>query len=173
MKCSWGVKCYGSAYTNVCTTVAVKCTYEHSSLWTIIWKEVSLLFNIIRVKQSMYSPGHALRVPGVWGYQISWQSAHEDGKVVSPRHRPLLTLRNIPGTHLCWSVSRPQGHSAAGRIKSIKISNNTIGNRTRDLPTCAAVPQSTAPRVPQYSTAMKPNRLKRAEHGVMTSSHLV
>ena len=28
-------------------------------------------------------------------------------------------------------LSRSQGHSAAGRIKSIKNSNNTIGNRTR------------------------------------------
>ena len=27
----------------------------------------------------------------------------------------------------------------------MKISNNTIGNRTRDLPVCSTVPQSTAP----------------------------
>ena len=41
-------------------------------------------------------------------------------------------------------LSQPQGHSAAGRIMSMKNSNDTIGNRTRDLPTCSAVPQSTA-----------------------------
>ena len=29
---------------------------------------------------------------------------------------------------------------------SMKNSNDTIGNRTRDLPACSAVPQSTAPR---------------------------
>jgi hypothetical protein len=29
--------------------------------------------------------------------------------------------------------------------KKKKISNDTIGNRTRDLPACTAVPQSTAP----------------------------
>jgi hypothetical protein len=29
---------------------------------------------------------------------------------------------------------------------SMKNSNNTIGNRTRDLPACSAVPQPTAPR---------------------------
>ena len=34
---------------------------------------------------------------------------------------------------------RPQDHSAAGRIISIKNSNDTIGNRTRDLPSCSAV----------------------------------
>jgi len=33
--------------------------------------------------------------------QISRQSAHEDGKVVSPTHRPLLSPGNIPGTHFC------------------------------------------------------------------------
>jgi len=32
---------------------------------------------------------------------------------------------------------------------SMKNSNDTIGNRTRDLPTCSAVPQPTAlPRAP-------------------------
>jgi hypothetical protein len=40
-----------------------------------------------------------------------------------------------------------QGHSAAGRIKSTKNTNGTIGNRTRDLTACSAVPQPTAPRV--------------------------
>jgi chorismate synthase len=41
-------------------------------------------------------------------------------------------------------MSRPQGHIAAGRIMSMKKSNDTIGNRTRDLPTCSALPQPTA-----------------------------
>jgi hypothetical protein len=31
------------------------------------------------------------------------------------------------------------------RIMSVKKSNDTIGNRTRDLPACSAVPQPTAP----------------------------
>jgi hypothetical protein len=35
--------------------------------------------------------------------------------------------------------------SVTGRIMSIKNSNDTIGNRTRDLPVCIAVPQPTAP----------------------------
>jgi len=42
-------------------------------------------------------------------------------------------------------LSQPQGHSAAGRIMSMKKSNDTIGNWTRDLLACRAVPQQTAP----------------------------
>jgi hypothetical protein len=47
---------------------------------------------------------------------------------------------NIPGTHFCQRLSRSQGHSAAGRIMSMKNSNYTNGNRTSDLPACSAVP---------------------------------
>jgi hypothetical protein len=38
---------------------------------------------------------------GGLGPQISRQSAHEGGKVVSPTHRPPLPPGNIPGTHFC------------------------------------------------------------------------
>jgi len=37
------------------------------------------------------------------------------------------------------------GHSAAGRIMSMKNSNDTNGKRTRDLPACSAGPQAAAP----------------------------
>ena len=51
------------------------------------------------------------------------------------------------------SLSRPQGHKATGRIKSLKNSSDFIGNRTRDVPGCSAVPQPTAPpRTPGIKT---------------------
>jgi len=51
----------------------------------------------------------------------------------------LYTLQNIPDTHFCYTLSQPQGHSAAGRITSLKNSNDTIGNQTRDLPSRGAM----------------------------------
>ena len=54
----------------------------------------------------------------------------------------------IPGTHFCQKLSRPQAHSAAGRVIwviSVKIFNYTIGNGTRDLPAYSTVPQPSAP----------------------------
>jgi len=67
-------------------------------------------------------------------------------KVVNPRQRSPLPRGNIPVTYFSYWLSQPQGHSSAGRIMSMKNLNDTIGNRTRDLPACRAVPQP--PRAP-------------------------
>ena len=45
----------------------------------------------------------------------------------------------LPFTHFCYRLSRPQGRSEN------EIYNDTIGNRTRDLPACNTVSQPTAP----------------------------
>jgi hypothetical protein len=91
-----------------------------------------------KVKQSHYRPGQALRVPGGWGFQISRQSSHEGGKIVSPTRRSPLPSGIIPGTHFCLRLGQSQDHSAAGRIMPLKNSSDAIGNRTR-FETCRGI----------------------------------
>ena len=76
--------------------------------------------------------------------RISRQSVLEGSKVVSPTHRPPLRPEYIPRDHFCYRLSQHHGHSAAEKMKLIKNPNNTIGNRTHDLPVFSAVPQPTS-----------------------------
>ena len=89
---------------------------------------------IVKVKQSHYRLGQALRVPGGWGSQISRQSAHESGRVVRHTHRPPL-LASVRGWVDTRSILRPEEYC------QWKI--DTVWNRTRDLPTCSVIPQPT------------------------------
>jgi hypothetical protein len=66
-----------------------------------------------------------------------------DGGEVSPTRWLPFTPRKNSGTHFCSTLSRPQGHSAAGKVRSIEKSSDIIGNHTRDFPTCSVVPQPT------------------------------
>ena len=69
-----------------------------------------------KVKQYHYRPGEALRTAGGWGSQISRQSSHEGGKVVSPTHRLPLPSKEIFLVLIClwgWvnrrAIVRPEG----------------------------------------------------------------
>ena len=86
-----------------------------------------------------------------WGFQEVEAPRFQDSRHMKVLRLPALRTGrfyppgNIPGTHFCYRLSRPQGHSAAGRIMLMKNCNDNIGNRTRDLPACSAVHQPTAP----------------------------
>jgi hypothetical protein len=67
------------------------------------------------------------KVPGGWSSQIARESALECGKV-SPTQRPPLPPGCIPGNH-----------GAARSFMSMRNTNNTIGNRTRNLRACRGV----------------------------------
>jgi hypothetical protein len=96
----------------------------------------------VKVKKSLYRPVQALRVPGGWVPQISRQSAHEGGKVVSPMHRQpaLRTPRKYSWYSFLLEVESSPG-PLCGRKDYV---NDTMGNRTHDLPVCSAVPKPTA-----------------------------
>jgi hypothetical protein len=70
-----------------------------------------------------------------WGYEL---------------HAPtVLYPQEDPWYSFLLEASRPQGHSAAGRVRSTEKANDLIGNRTHDFPACSIVPEpTTLPRAP-------------------------
>ena len=72
---------------------------------------------------------------------------------------------DIPGTHSCKKLSRPQGHKCSRKVLVNKENpNDSIENQTRDLPTCSAVPQPTAPqRTPHKHAQEKKSNIKFME----------
>jgi hypothetical protein len=80
-----------------------------------------------KVNFSPYTPWRPLGLREVEAPTFSDIRLIDDGKVVSPTRRPLFTPRTFPGTHFCWRLSRPQGHSAAGRIIHIFLTSALVG----------------------------------------------
>ena len=118
-------------------------------LWLLSQIIIDTYFTTTNTQNKKGNPITGLDRP--WGFQEVEAPKFQDNqhmKVV--RLSAICTSRlyppgNIIGTHFCYRLSQPQGHSAAGRIMSMKNSSDTIGNRTRDLPACSAVPQPTTP----------------------------
>jgi hypothetical protein len=67
-------------------------------------------------------------------------------KVVSPTHRPPLPPRKFSWYSFLLEAESTEGYSLAERIKSMKISGDTIRNRIRYLPACSAVLHPIVPR---------------------------
>jgi len=103
----------------------------------------------IQAKLSLYRPGQAPRVSGGWGSEIFRRSAHEDGKIASPTHRPPLLPRIYP-----WYSFLYEDESIPGRIKSMKNSKHSIEIRIYYLLACTAMPQQRAPPRATFYTAI-------------------
>jgi len=100
------------------------------------WRPV----NIVVLKKS--SPVTGMEWPR--GFQeVKVPRYHDNGIgwcLVSLTHRLPLPPGNTPGTNFCKRLGRPQGHSAIGRIMSMKNSNYTTWNWTSDLLICSTAP---------------------------------
>jgi hypothetical protein len=72
----------------------------------------------VKVKLSLYRPWRPLGLREVEASTFSDIRLTDGGKVVSPTRRPLfIPMKKVPCTHFGWRLSRPQGHSAAGRFR--------------------------------------------------------
>ena len=109
----------------------------------IVWHRNIELVNNRLEKQARKWPLQAWSDPEgsrKLGFPDFMTTAQGGGKVDKLTHRPHLSKGNFPGTHFCSRLSRPQGHSAIGRIMSRKNSSDTIWDRTSDLPICSTAP---------------------------------
>ena len=135
-------------FKNLLQTTRRHVTEHNSTTWIAYLNRPRVVISLctckkvkVKVKQSHYRPGETLRVPAGWGCQISTQSAHEGDKAVSPTDQPPL----LPRKYSWYSFSvtgwvDPRAIVRSGRIMSMKNSSDTIGNRTRYIPACSAVP---------------------------------
>jgi hypothetical protein len=62
--------------------------------------DVISVYGVIKVKQSLYRPGHALGAPGGCSFQVFGLLAYEGDKVVIPAHWLPLFPGDVLDTHI-------------------------------------------------------------------------
>jgi hypothetical protein len=94
----------------------------------------------------------------VEAHRISRQSAYEGGKVVSPTHWPRLA----PRKYSWYSFLLEAESTARPQCQRKDYVNDTIRNRTRELPVFITVPQPTAlPRASRNTESQYESSLQR------------
>jgi len=108
-----------------------------------------------------FQEGEDLRFQDYRHMKVTRLSALRTGRLYPPG--------NVPDTHFCQRLSRSQGHSAAERITSMKNSNDTIGNRTCDIPACSAEVRNVQWRI---LTRHKNKFAHKASHNTQNKHHV-
>jgi len=131
---SWNLSWYFETRHNL-----FSCNVE--SIWQFLSRRTLVSFVLSPCKSN---PITGLDRP--WRFQEVEASRFQDNRhmnVVRLSALPTECLYhpgNICGTQFCSRLSRLQSHSAAGRVMLMKNFKDTVGNRTRDLTPCSAVP---------------------------------
>ena len=123
-----------SSYTDVLHLSRDLCTYYGLSAWCTVYVESKSNPVASLVRSWEFQEIEAPRFQDSRHIKMIRLAALRTGRLYPPG--------NIPGTNFCYRLSQPQGHSAVGRITSMKNSNDTIGNRTRSLPQPTAPPHA-------------------------------
>jgi hypothetical protein len=94
-----------------------------------------MFFDIkVKVKLSLYIPKGSRRMRLL---------AREGGKLISPKHRPPLSPKGDTWYLILLQAVNPGAIVWPEGLSQCKISKHPIGNRTRNLMACSAVPQPT------------------------------
>jgi hypothetical protein len=161
----------------VYVNAALRCTF-HKLIFHALLRQHNLrgttkhFIHGIKVHQSLCRPltgpeaSRRLRLPDFE------TSAHEGGKIVSPTHKPALPLPQKIFLVLIsiMRLSRSsQCHSEVGRTMSMKNFNDTVGERTRNLPAQPTAP----PRAPLYTIFRVQFAMNSGGHIVYCTSHMM